>query len=96
MVRAERLVENLSFSFPDDPKAYQPDEEDVENQLIEIDNRLISLDGSIQNLNDGVRHLGERLATAQTESDVASFLLGTFDPEEPGHDLVTTTCDASF
>jgi hypothetical protein len=40
---------------------YQPDEEDVENQLIEIDNRLITLDGSIQNLNDGVRHLGEQV-----------------------------------
>jgi hypothetical protein len=32
------------------PHDFVPDEEDVENQLIEIDNRLISLDGSIENI----------------------------------------------
>lgn len=53
---------------------YDPDEEEVENQLIEIDNRLIHLDGSIENINDGVRHLGEALATAQNDETVEALL----------------------
>ena len=53
---------------------FDPDEEDVENQLIEIDNRLIDLDGSIENIDDGVRHLGEALATAQNDGTVGALL----------------------
>lgn len=85
------LLEDIPDPF--ESKSYQPDEEDVENQLIEIDNRLITLDGSIQNLNEGVRHLGEQLATAQTDESVEalldeSFLLATLSDEDPENDLV--------
>ena len=60
------------------PMDFDPDEEEVENQLIEIDNRLIDLDGSIENIDDGVRHLGEalatHLATAQNDETVGAML----------------------
>lgn len=46
----------------------------MENQLIQIETRLIDLDGSIEHINDGVRHLGEALATAQTDETVEALL----------------------
>lgn len=68
------MRQDLDLDGHPPPLEYDPDEEEVENQLIQIENRLIDLDGSIEHINDGVRHLGEALATAQTDDTVEALL----------------------